>query len=140
MSKGPENRFITSVHRLLPPVDEAYRMKNHNEYNGGIADVWYSGKVADLWVEYKFIAVPKRATTMIDLCDTKKDLLTALQQEWLSGRHKEGRNVAVIVGCEAGGVILPDLVWKQPLSTGDFVSRITTRKSIADWIMQRVYG
>lgn len=140
MSKGPENRFITSVHRLLPPVDEAYRMKNHNEYNGGIADVWYSGKVADLWVEYKFIAVPKRATTMIDLCDTKKDLLTALQQEWLSGRHKEGRNVAVIVGCEAGGVILPDLAWKQPLSTGDFVSRITTRKSIADWIMQRVYG
>ena len=54
MSQGPENAFIASIHRHLPSPETLYRMKNHNEYNGGIADCWYSGK-RDLWIEYKFI-------------------------------------------------------------------------------------
>ena len=39
----PENSFITGVHRYV----QSYYMKNHNEYNGGIADVWYSGEKRD---------------------------------------------------------------------------------------------
>lgn len=126
MSK-PENSFIQSIHRLLPPVDDFYRMKNHNQYNGGIADVWYSGS-KDLWVEYKFITVPKRPGTMIDLV---KDHLSSLQVDWLSGRYHEGRNVWVIVGCKEGGVIFPDLSWEESIDTVTFLSRLKSRPGIA---------
>ena len=61
MSRGPENNFISSVHKHLPM--KLYRMKNNNPYNGGIADVWYSGSKADLWIEYKFVKLPARDTT-----------------------------------------------------------------------------
>lgn len=136
MSRGPENTFISSVHRHLPV--NLYSMKNHNQFNGGIADCWYSGKSADLWVEYKFIDVPKRADTMIDLCNPK--LLSALQQEWLESRYREGRNIAVIVGSKNGGVIFQNTDWMEPISSADFVSLLNARKSIADWITKQVNG
>lgn len=98
---GPENTFIASVHKHLPP--QLYRMKNHNQYNGGIPDVWYSGTKADLWVEYKYVNLPKKDDTVIQLTGGKNPLLSHLQLEWLIERHKEGRNVAVVVGSKLGG-------------------------------------
>lgn len=139
MSKGPENTFIGSVHRHLPA--ELYRMKNHNEYNGGIADCWYSGQQCDLWVEYKFLEVPKRPFTEIHLCDPKKPYgLSTLQQEWLTGRFEEGRNVAVIVGCKDGGVIYPRLEWGGFNNAQTFQRNLVTRKEIAEWITRYVNG
>lgn len=93
MAKQPEGTFIASVHKHLP--EGLYRQKNHNPYNGGIADVWYSGE-RDLWVEYKFLVLPKRDTTVIDLVGGKEPSISRLQQEWLHSRHCEGRNVGVI--------------------------------------------
>lgn len=133
MSRKPENVFITSIHAHLPSIKEFYRMKNNNEYNGGIADVWYSGK-ADLWVEYKFLELPKRSTTMIDLTAGNNPMLSALQQEWLKGRHAEGRSVGVIVGCKEGGVWYPGTSWDKPLSTAVFKSRLQLRKDLANMI------
>ncbi len=131
MARGPENTFIGSVHKHLPM--ELYRMKNHNEYNGGIADCWYSGK-RDLWIEYKFIVVPKRDTTVIDLVGGKDPILSHLQQEWLRQRHMEGRNVWVIVGCKEGGVLYRNLGWEPSASAGNFRSWIQTRKDLASEI------
>ena len=119
MSRGPENTFIGSVHSHLPAA--LYRMKNHNEFNAGIADCWYSGRKNDLWVEYKFVVVPARDATRIDLVGGKAPALSHLQQEWLQARHKEGRNVVVIVGSKAGGVVLPNQTWREPLSAGESV-------------------
>jgi hypothetical protein len=131
--KQPENTFITSVHKHLP-VD-LYWMKNHNQYNGGIADVWYSGSRADLWVEYKFVVVPARDETVIDLVTPrgKKNTsdISALQQEWLSSRHREGRNVGVIIGSRLGGVWLPGLSWQSTLSTVAFKERLQSRAELA---------
>lgn len=107
-------------------------MKNNNQYIGGVADVWYSGSKSDLWVEYKFLPrVPQRGSVR------PSQLLSALQQEWLSGRHKQGRNVAVIIGCSSGGVILhsPD-EWGADLSASEYTQRLLDRKSIAAWIEQ----
>ena len=95
MSRGPENIFIASVHKHLPA--KVYRMKNNNQYNGGIADVWYSGQL-DLWVEYKFITLPARDDTVVDLISGKDPAISALQQNWLRSRSAEGRKVGVIVG------------------------------------------
>lgn len=131
MSRKPENTFIASVHRHLPSMNELYRMKNHNDFNGGIADCWYSGSGADLWVEYKFIVVPKRPDTMIDLVGGKNPTISALQQDWLRGRYNEGRHVWVIVGCKAGGVIFKYLEWERPLPVGEFNDLVSTRSEVA---------
>ena len=120
---GPENTFIASVHRHLPVGP--YKMKNHNQYNGGIADVWYSGNKADLWVEYKFITVPVRDDTVIDFG------LSPLQKEWLSSRHREGRNVGVIVGCRAGGVWLPGSSWDTTHTAKSFRAQTMLRNALA---------
>lgn len=96
MSRGPENRFIDSVHRLLK--GKCHFEKMHNPYRGGTADVWYSGKSGDCWVEYKWLnRVPKRGVV--------KPKLEPLQRDWLRGRWNEGRCVFVIVGCPAGAML-----------------------------------
>lgn len=135
MSKGPENTFIGSVHKHLPAG--LYHMKNHNQYVGGIADVWYSG-VRDLWVEYKFIVVPKRPDTVIDLITGKNPAISYLQQEWLRSRHEEGRSVGVIVGSKDGGVWFPGLTWDATYPAKKFLSLLRTRKDLAGTIEKEV--
>lgn len=127
MSQKPESTFIASIHKLLPP--KLYRMKNHNAYNGGIPDVWYSGIDADLWVEYKFIVEPKQDSTVVKID------LSELQKAWLKGRHYEGRRVAVIVGHAAGGVWLPELDWDRTFTKRSFVELSDTRQTLAGHIM-----
>lgn len=124
---GPENTFIGSVHKHLPIT--LYRVKNHNQYNSGIADVWYSGSKADLWVEYKFVKVPVRDATVIDLG------LSALQKEWLTARANEGRNIGVIVGSKDGGVWLPRSSFEYPLDARTFRAIVRSRKDLATLIV-----
>ena len=137
MSKGPENTFISSVHKHLPA--KLYHMKNHNAYVGGIADVWYSGD-RDLWVEYKFIVVPKRPDTVIDLITGKAPAISHLQQEWLRSRHEEGRSVGVVVGSKDGGVWFPGLAWDQTYTAGKFCQLMKNRKELAAVILGETYG
>lgn len=132
----PENTFIASVHRHLPV--ELYRMKNHNQYNGGIADVWYSGPKADLWIEYKFITVPTRDSTTIDLTFGKNPTLSRLQQDWLRSRFIEGRNVWVVVGCKMGGVVFQGTTWEQPITADRFKELTISRATIANAISNHV--
>lgn len=134
MSQGPETTFIKSVHKHLP--DSVYRMKNHNVYNGGVADCWYSGAGGDIWIEYKFISVPSKPKTTIDLSKH----LSALQMQWLTDRYVEGRNIAVIVGCKDGGVWFERRLWESPLTAEAFRSAIESRKEIAERICEHTYG
>ena len=126
----PENTFIGSVHRLLP--HELYRMKNHNQYNGGIPDCWYSGPAGDLWIEYKHVVLPKRDDTLIT------PNLSALQIDWLNGRSKEGRRVGVIIGTKEGGVWLPNLAWADPLKTVEFRKLMMPRSDLAEVIAKLI--
>lgn len=137
MSRGPENTFIGSVHKHLPA--DLYRMKNHNEYNGGIADCWYDGE-RDLWIEYKFIKVPVRDSTVIDLINGKSPAITDLQQEWLKGRHANGRQVGVIVGSEKGGVWFPGISWDRTYTAAEFRSLLVPRAKLADIIYSLTRG
>lgn len=134
MSRGPETRFIASIHRLL--VNHPYRMKNHNAYVGGPADVWYSGSRIDCWIEYKYV---ERLPAFIDLTDLKKNYaLSGLQQEWLRDRSDEGRNIFVILGCKEGGVIFVRRNWEEKHSIKDCV--VLTRLKIAVWITELTTG
>lgn len=138
MSSGPETRYIQSIHRLLPK--KVYWMKNHNQYNGGIADCWYEGSADDIWVEYKFIELPKRDTTDICLISGKNPALSALQQQWLRDRWNNGTSVHVIVGTPQGGVWLSDCLWEQTFTAGAFREFLETKQQIADRIVELVCG
>lgn len=130
MASKPETTFIGSVHKHLK--GSIHFEKMHNPYRGGTWDVWYSGPKADLWIEYKFIVVPVHAMVT--------PALSELQLEWGRKRHAEGRNLAVIVGCKAGGVILQDLAWEPPIPNDSFKSALKTRAAISEWILHRTGG
>ena len=131
MATKPENTFRNAVHRHLP--SSLYHVKMSHMYNAGIADDWYSGEMADLWIEYKFLPViPQRVN--IWMANPNQKHLSTLQMNWLRGRHKEGRNVAVIVGTPKGGVILPGLSWENELTPAEFTAKLCSRKELAEWI------
>lgn len=130
MARKLENSFIAGVHKHISP--EIHCEKMANPYRGGTADVWYDGN-QDHWVEYKFIVIPKRTETLIDITS----LLSTLQQRWLTARYNNGRKVAVVVGSEKGGVVFEGISWQQPIDAKTFQHNMQTRKEIADWITQR---
>ena len=135
MSTKPENVFRASVHRHLKK-SEVHQEKMSNPYSSGTADDWYSGRGGDLWIEYKFIPrQPQRGSVKI------AKLFSKLQLEWLKGRYEEGRNVAVIIGCPTGGLILRDLDWEMESVTVEyFTSRLRSRSELAAWIGEQVKG
>ena len=127
----PENQFIAGVHKYLNPL--VYRMKTNNPYVAGIPDCYYSGSAADLWVEYKFVPkVPVRADIAVTC--------SPLQIAWLEGRAKEGRTVAVIIGCPDGGVIL-EIAAGVPhtITNADFRAKLQTRAAIAAWVAGKTH-
>lgn len=133
MAMTPENKFIGRVHKQLDKICSAYHMKNHNQYIGGIPDCWYSGKSGDLWIEYKYVdPLP------VNVPIRPLELLSRLQDGWLNARHKEGRKVAVIIGCKDGGVILRHTEWDNEIPVHTFKSLIKSVSDLAEWINEQV--
>ena len=140
MAAKPETTFYTGVHKHLTDL---YFEKMANPYRGGTFDCWYSGR-RDLWVEYKFIELPKRNTTTIDLCTPRgKNMgspLSALQQQWGADRHREGRNIWVIVGISVGrdsqGLVhrCPASWQRTDFTVDEMRPLLQTRRQIADEI------
>lgn len=126
-----EHSFIKSVHRHLKNIaPEIYMWKIHADFTNGIPDCWYSN-ASDLWVEYKWCnKVPVKDSTIIDLTNSKK-YLSQLQINWLKERHKEGRNVCVILGSPEGANILLGTDWRTPISPKTFRCNAITTKQVA---------
>lgn len=146
MAAKPETTFYRGV------LDRLSRTLHHekmaNPYRGGTFDSWFSGK-RDLWVEWKYIELPKRDTTVFDLCTPRGGNMTsplsALQQEWGHARHVEGRNVWVIVGCSVGrgaqGLIFDKPSdWKRKWLVSELRSELLSRDSIAGCIEDFTIG
>lgn len=147
MPVKPENTFIAKVNDRLPievrPRSAKARAasdgrlihyeKMNNPYSSGTADGWYSAAGGDLWVEFKHLpSVPQRAIV------SPKKLLSELQLKWLNGRYEEGRNVAVVIGCPAGGVVLVDRAWEADLSAELFKTLMLSIVDLANWIRSQV--
>lgn len=131
MAAKPETTFSAALHKRLP--NQIYRMKNNNPYTGGVPDCWYSALGGDLWVEYKYLpTVPVTAVIQ------PLKLLSALQAKWLNDRHKEGRNVAVIIGCPKGGVILTRGAWLNEIPAKNFIALLRSKEELADWLQEQV--
>ena len=147
MPAKPESSFIASINRLLPlkkrressrarekhpPCRHIHYEKMNNPYSSGTADGWYSGAAGDLWIEYKFLPrIPQRVSVK------PRELLSDLQVEWLNERHGEGRNVAVIIGCPDGGVLLREREWEKELCSQAFQTLIRSRSTLAEWILEQ---
>lgn len=129
MAVKPENNFIGKIHKRLPAA--IYRMKTNNPYVAGIPDCYYSGVDGDLWVEYKFVAkIPKNGMVKI--------ALSALQRQWLEGREREGRNVAVIVGSPEGAVIFYlDVPVPEEMSAAHFRRAMIDIEETTLWITEQ---
>lgn len=131
MSSKPETNYYLAINKLLPKT--LYREKMHNLYRSGTADMWYSGNLDDLWVEYKYIAKPPKRDDTPCVLD-----LSALQLQWLRGRHDEGRNVIVILGTPLGGWIYTSREWETKVVTRkDLVQFGLTKQNVADYIRRR---
>ena len=131
MAVKPETAFTKRITSRLPK--SIYVMKNHNVYTGGVPDLWISGDNADLWCEMKYVdplpvSVPIRPMK----------LLSTLQAEWLAKRYDQGRNVAVIIGCKTGGIILEDKKWQDEIPPPLFQSLIKSHAQIAEWVVGKV--
>lgn len=99
-----------------------------NPFRGGAADDWYSGHGGDLWVEYKYVhPLPVRVPI--------EPAVSGLQYDWLINRAAEGRNVAVVVGCKEGGVIIRAPAFRDKILPEDFRARTMSRDAIAAWIV-----
>lgn len=128
---GPETRFIRSVHQHLPPEHQFHREKMANPYRSGGGDSWYSGTARDLWIEWKWVDLPARPDTLIDLTRGKKPSLTVLQRDWITNRRREGRHVWLGVGCVKGGVFFLDGEGFGPWTNADFQASCLDRKVLA---------
>jgi hypothetical protein len=122
-----EHAYIRSVHKQLPP--ELYRWKINDNFEGGVADAFYSGTQRRLFVEYKYVkTLPKRpGTLIIPAC-------SALQLLWLRNRYNEGNNVVVILGSPQGAVIFTHLSWEGGISQAQFSHYSLNKKQVADVI------
>lgn len=112
MPQKSETRFYTKVNKPLP-VGLHYQKFGAGSMNGTV-DHWYSGNKADGWVEYKFLPVLSR-----DGVDPLKHL-SPLQALWVNRRHREGRDVLVIIGSPEGCAILENGAWNARVSVEDF--------------------
>ena len=124
------------MHRYKPK--RVYQEKTNNAFRGGIPDDYYeaNGRPGILRVEYKYVSkVPKELNL---ITQTTKPALSRLQQLWLNRAHANGHLVAVIVGTRAGGIILTDRRWDQPITKSYFEKHMMERKAIMDWIELQV--
>lgn len=125
-----EHSFIRSVHRKLP--DSLYKWKINDNYEGGVADAYYSGGKGDLWLEYKYVKeLPARGNTVV------RTSLSPQQKLWLNRRHSEGRNVGVVIGSPDGIVLLtsPE-AWEKPLILDDFIRTAFEKERLVSYIIE----
>lgn len=117
-----------------------YAWKVNDDYQGGVPDCFYEGTQRDLWVEYKYVnPIPKRSSTMIDLCDHKR-YLSKLQQLWLKRRYNKRGDTAVILGSTLGGVIFWGLSWEKPIAAGDYKNLCMPHAEIMNGITTYISG
>ena len=110
-----EHSFIRSIHRKLPK--EIYVWKINDNYAGGVADAYYCGFKDDLWIEYKYVSLPKKDDSKVQIG------LSALQVNWLSAQANRKRNVAVVVGSAEGILLLTDPKdFEKPFVTKSYFS------------------
>jgi hypothetical protein len=123
-----EHGFIKAVHRHLSP--EVYRWKIHDTYTGGVPDAFYCGPAGSLWVEYKYIKLPKRKTTVVTFG------LSELQQIWLTKVAHYGQTTILAVGWEQSVQVFYGPQIPKTTTQDELVTDSLSRKELVALITQ----
>ena len=134
-----EHSYIRSLHTLLKKGGmDVDIWKVNDNFAGGVPDVAYFGAINTLWVEYKYIKqLPKKNSTIIDLTNSAK-YLSLLQQQWLERKHLLNIRTAVIVGSPSGNGIYDGIMWREPVTTGEFIANAVSNHTVINYITQAV--
>lgn len=134
-----EHKFSRKLKDQLAKRDPSlFWWKVNDTFAGGVPDIFLEGSRSDLWAEVKYIpALPKRATTVIDLADTKR-YLSKLQQLWLERREARRGDTLVLVGHPNGVALFWHNSWKTPLKCGDFITKSVSFKEAIEQIVCKV--
>lgn len=128
-----EHGYVRSVHRHIKLPTHTWKINDN--YAGGVPDAWYSDVGGDLWVEYKYRpSLPKRDETLV-VPD-----LSQLQLRWCRERLHQGRDVIVVLGTPAGGIVFTDLAWEHGVCAGDIQKHGLAAKAVARVILDHVTG
>lgn len=127
-----ESGFWTSLRKKLVP--RCYALKLNLRMVAGVPDCWLSGSRDDLWLELKY---DKALPRTIDLTNTSR-YLSMRQQQWLTDRHHEGRNVAVLLGSPDGHVLYPGISWTEPTDRESFLSDAVKTPAMAQRLIDLV--
>lgn len=120
-----EHGFVRSVHRQLSP--DIFVWKINDKYAGGVPDAFYAGPARCLFIEYKYVKLPKRDTTLV------KTSLSEQQKLWLDRMSGMDKHVALVIGSILGTIII-DKDWDYPIPTELFRQRAMSTKAVAQWI------
>jgi hypothetical protein len=123
-----EHGFIKAVHRHLSP--EVYRWKIHDTYTGGVPDAFYCGPAGSLWVEYKYIKLPKRKTTVVNFG------LSELQQIWLTQVAYFGQTTILAVGWEQSAQVFYGPHIHKSATQDELVDNSLSFKELASLVTQ----
>ena len=123
-----EHGFIKAVHRHIP--SEVYRWKIHDTYTGGVPDAFYCGPAGSLWVEYKYIKLPKRKTTVVTFG------LSELQQIWLTKMAGYGQTTLLAVGWQQSAQVFYGLNLQQTARQDELVQNSLNFRELAALITQ----
>ena len=123
-----EHGFIKAVHRHLSP--EVYRWKIHDTYTGGVPDAFYCGPAGSLWVEYKYVKLPKRKSTLINFS------LSELQRIWLTKMAGYGQTTLLAVGWQQSAQVFYGLNLQQTARQDELVQNSLNFKGLAALITQ----
>lgn len=133
-----ENSFSAALGRDLRKAGASLSWKINDRFAGGTPDMFIEGARRDLWLENKWLKpIPKRESTLIDLCHPEK-YLSYKQQDWLKRRHHARGDTAVVLASEAGCLLFPGLDWQTPFTTGHFLCASNNRKFLVIQILNIV--
>jgi hypothetical protein len=121
-----EHSFIRAVHRRLPA--NILRWKINDSYAGGVPDAFYAGAARCLFVEYKFVKIPVRDSTNLRIG------LSEQQKLWLNKMHNMGQSVAVVIGSQAGALILTNSAWNESINKATYLELSSEVTNVAAWI------
>jgi hypothetical protein len=122
-----ESQYTAAINQAVRRHPPAYAWKISDRFTAGIPDAYYSGNNGDLWVEYKWLGKPTKALP--------KPALSELQKDWLLNQHRNGRNVAVIVGTPERSVIYPKDTWHKDPDSSIIVQN---KKDVVQWIIHQI--
>ncbi len=132
-----EHGYSQKLRKKLAATGRVFQWKINDNYAGGVPDLFIEGPISDLWLESKRIqTLPKRDTTVIDLCNTNQ-YLSKLQQIWLARRADVRGDAAVLVSHDAKAAIFFNREWEMPITTLAFTTRLLSIDEIVERILAR---